>query len=271
MTAPARKFEAVVPQSPCSVPGLDPAAPYASRLSARSALYGDLCLLLDAVDGSPNSEVLRAKVIDENCLARSSDSARRKIWQELKSRYRLDGSHPLFAAFWQEWQRCRSEPERGLTAYCLLALNDKLVADLGLEFLFPRLRRAPSELRANDVLAYIKASAPNHPEVAAWSEKTLSAVAQKYGASIRDFGLAKGAIRKTTVRPALYGAPTRLLARALRLIGTRDFDIVRAPVFRLIGLEESEIIDALGELNRQGALRFRMQGDVVELDLGGGS
>ena len=25
-----------------------------------------------------------------------------------------------------------------------------------------------------------------------------------------------------------------------------------------------------GELNRQGALRFRMQGDIVELEIGGG-
>ncbi len=60
------------------------------------------------------------------------------------------------------------------------------------------------------------------------------------------------------------------MIRALRLVDTRDFDIVRAPIFRLIGLEESEVIDALGELNRQGALHFRMQGDIVELDLGGG-
>jgi hypothetical protein len=271
MTALARNTEAAAARAPCSVPGLNPSAPYASRLSARSALYGDLCLLLDAIDGSLSSELLREKVIDQNCLARSSDSARRKTWKELRLRYLLDGSHPLFAAFWQEWRLCGLEPERGLTAYCLLALNDKLVADLGLEFLFPRLRRAPSELRSNDVLAYIKAAEPRHPEVAAWSDNTLSAVALKYSASIRDFGLAKGSIRKTTVRPALYGAPTRLLARALRLVGTQDFEIVRAPVFRLIGLEESEVIDALGELNRQGALRFRMQGDVVELDLGGQS
>ncbi len=269
MTALARKIEAAAPRPACLLPGLDPSAPYASRLSARSALYADLCLLLDAVEGSRSAETLRAKVVDENCLARSSDSARRKIWQELKSRYLLDGYHPLFVAFWKEWKQCGSDPERGLTAYCLLALNDKLVADLGLEFLFPRLRRAPTELRSNDVLSYIKTAAQAHPEVAAWSDNTVSAVAQKYCASIRDFGLAKGAIRKTTVRPALYGAPTRLLIRALRLIDTRDFDIVRAPIFKLIGLAESEVIDALGELNRQGALRFRMQGDVVELDLGG--
>ena len=265
MSARAHNSEANMPLPP----GLDPATPYYSRLSARSALYTDLCLLVDAADRPLQSLDFRAMIIEQNCLARSSEFARRKMWKELKARYVLDASNPLFAAFWWEWNRCESEPERGLTAYCLLALQDKLVADLGLDFLFPRLRRAPAELRVDDVLGFIKASKGAHPEVAAWSDKTTTAVAQKYGASIRDFGLARGTVRKTTVRPALYGAPTRLLLRVLRLAGTRDLDLVRAPIFKLLGLEPAEVIDALGELNRQGALRFRMQGDIVELKLGG--
>jgi len=250
-------------------PGLDSSAPYVSRLSARSAPYTDLCLLLDAADGLLGSDHFRQLIVDQNCLARSSESARRKMWKELKARYVLDAASPLFTAFWSEWKRCESEPERGLTAYCLLALQDKLVTDLGVDFLFPRLRRAPAELRVDDVLGFFKASAAAHPEVAGWSDKTTTAVAQKYGASIRDFGLARGTIRKTTVRPALYGAPTRLLIRALRLASTRDLDLVRAPIFKLLALGPGEVIDALGELNRQEALRFRMQGDIVELKLGG--
>jgi hypothetical protein len=88
-------------------------------------------------------------------------------------------------------------------------------------------------------------------------------------ASIRDFGLARGKVRKTSVRPALYGAPVRLLIRALRLARTGDFEIVTALVFRLLALDGTEVIDALGELNRQGELRFRMQADVIELGIGG--
>jgi hypothetical protein len=42
-----------------------------------------------------------------------------------------------------------------------------------------------------------------------------------------------------------------------------------SPVFRLLALEGTEVIDALGELNQQGELRFRMQGDVIELEIGG--
>jgi hypothetical protein len=192
---------------------------------------------------------------------------RRKLWKEIKARYRLDSNDALFGAFWTEWRRSASESERGLTAYLLFALNDHLVTDLGTEWLFPLLRRAPAEIRVADVLAFIERAESSHPEVRSWSPETRHAVSQKYTASIRDFGLAKGSVRKTTVRPALYGAPVRLLIRALRLAGMVPLDLVSAPAFRLLGLDVGEVIDALGELNRLGALRFRMQGDVMELDI----
>ena len=256
-----------VVRTKAQVPGLDPSAPYASRLSARSALFTELHLLLDAEDTALSSTAYRALVITENKLSRSSASARAKLWKELKARYRLDVADSLFAAFWCEWRRCTSEAERGLTAYVLFALNDRLVADLGTELLFPLLRRAPAELRPADIQAFIQRAKPAHPEVAEWSEETLLAVVRKYSASIRDFGLAKGITSKTTVRPALYASPVRLLVRALRLNGMPALQLVQAPVFRLIGLDGTEVIEALGELNRLGALRFRMQGDVVELDV----
>lgn len=243
--------------------------PYYSRLSARSALYTDLGHLLDAVRDTPPMPNYRELVIDKNCLAKSSEAARRKTWEELKARYILDQTHPLFAGFTTEWEQCTSEQERGLTAYCLLALNDKLVADLAFDFLFARLRRAPVELRVDDILSFLTAAASTHPEINHWSVTTKRAIAQKYTASIRDFGLAKGRNQKVTVRPALYGAPVRLLVRALRLAGARELEIVSSSVFKILALDVGEVVDALGELSRQGALRFRIQGDVVELDLQG--
>lgn len=254
-------------ESPVLIPALHPSAPYTSRLSARSALYTDLQLLLDAKGAPLPSSAYRSLVIDENCLARKSASARQKMWEELKARYILDPEHPVFAAFLKEWRRSRSEAERGLTAYILLALNDRLVADLGTNWLFPLLRRAPAEFRAADILGFIDSTIRKHPEVGSWSDQTRIAVAQKYAASIRDFGLAKGTVNKVTVRPALYGPPVRLVVRALRLVGLHPLDLVRAPIFRLLALEGPEVIEALGELNRIDALHFRIQGDIVELNI----
>jgi hypothetical protein len=248
-------------------PGLDPAAPYFSRLSARSALYSELHQLMDAGRDLLTLAGYRALVLDSNVLGRSSSAARNKLWKELKSRYRLDAEDPLFVAFWTEWRRCESDPERGLTAYVLLALNDRLVSDLGTEWLFALLRRAPADIRIADILAFIARAETKHAEVMAWSPNTRLAVAQKYAASVRDFGLAMGTSRKTTIRPALHASPVRLLVNALRLAGAGPLDLVRARIFRLLAVDESEVIDALGELNRLGALRFRMQGDIVELDV----
>jgi hypothetical protein len=246
---------------------LSPAGKYLSRLSARSALYTDLRLLLDGLGGPLSSAEYRALVVDENRLTRRSAAARAKIWTELKTRYILDREQPLFLAFWQEWRLAHSEAERGLTAYVLLALNDRLVADLGTQWLFPLLRRAPAELRVEEVLAFIHRAASSHPEVQDWSAQTRTAVAQKYLASLRDFGLAQGKVKKQTVRPALYAAPARLLIRALRLAGVRELDLIQAPIFRLIGLDGLEVIDALSDLHRREELRFKLQADIVEIGL----
>ena len=258
--------QVVTGEGPGLIPALDPSAPYTSRLSARSALYTDLHVLMDAGETPPSSS-FRSLVIDENRLFRKSTAARQKTWQELKSRYILDTEHPLFAAFLKEWGRSRSEAERGLTTYILLSLNDRLVADLGTHWLFPLLRRAPAELRVADIRGFIDGAANKHVEVRSWSDQTRTAVAQKYAASIRDFGLAKGTVKKVTIRPALYGAPVRLLVRILRLVGLRPLELIRAPIFRLLALDGPEVIEALGELNRADALSFRIQGDIVELNI----
>lgn len=251
-----------------SIPALNPEIPYYSRLSARSAMYSDLSILLHQTSEPLSAVGLRELVTVDNALSRSSTSARRKTWKELKARYILDPDHPLFMAFWREWLSCITETEHAQTAYCLLTLNDRLVADLGIILLFPLLRKAPAALRVEDVLAFIDRSKSTHPEAASWSEKTKRAVAQKYTASIRDFGLARGVVKKTTVRPALYGPPIRLLIRALKMAGRGDFEIIQDPIFRLFAIRENEIVDALSALHRTGALHFRMQGDIVEIELG---
>jgi len=258
---------AIAPPRPKHAPpGLDAGGPYLSRLSARSALYADLRLLLGATQASADAAGFRAAVVEDNRLLRPSGAARAKLWKELKGRYVLDPEDQLFAAFRQEWSASSSERDQALTAYVMLALNDKLVVDLGVQWLYPHLRAAPVELRVGEVVAFLERAELEHPEVTPWTAETRIAVAQKYLASIRDFGLATGKTRKVSVRPALYGAPVRLLIRGLRLAGESNQALLRSEAFKLLAIAEDEVVAALGELNRQGELRFRMQADVIELD-----
>jgi hypothetical protein len=222
-------------------------------------------LLQARTDLLPAADYRRA-VVDENVLSRGSVAARKKVFKELKGRYVLDGEHPLYSTFHHEWRRCGSDQERALTAYLLLALNDRTVALTSMEWLYPQLRRAPCEVRIGELETFLRhLGKGEHPEVARWTPITLRRVAQHYLASIRDFGLATGTTKKVAVRPALYGCPVRLLLAALRMLRVSPLEVVRHEAFKLLGVAPEETVDALSQLNRRGDLRFRMQADVVEL------
>jgi hypothetical protein len=243
---------------------LAPQAPWVARLSARSALITDLFMLLGAIEAPLDSEGHRRLVVESNILGRGSESTRKKTWKELKTRFILDRDHELFSAFWKEWMLCSGEQEQKLTAYILLAINDRLVADLGVGWLYPKLLSAPQTLTVDEVLVFIESARSEHPELDGWSEKTMRNVAKHYLASIRDVGLARGIITKTSVRPALYGAPTRLLIRALRLAGLKPQALLRSELFKLLCIGPDERIDAFAALNRRGGLRFQVQGAARE-------
>lgn len=248
------------------VPGLEENGKFLARLSARSALYTDFELLLRRVTELLPGADYRRLVVDENVLNRDSSAARLKLFKELKGRYLLDKNMPLFSLFWEERQKAKSDQERALTTYVLLALNDRTAAFLSMQWLFPRLRAARSELRLADLEAHLRTQAARHPEIGQWTFETLRRVARHYLASIRDFGLAQGTVRKVAIRPALYPSPVRLLLMGLRLHGTSSQRTIHHPVFRILGIAEDEVIDVLSELNRQRALKFRMQADVIELE-----
>jgi hypothetical protein len=252
---------------PVVIPSFDAANKLLARISSRSALATDFVMLMERVP-EYRAPAFRTAVIDDNILARASVSARDKLFKELKGRYILDLDSALFSAFIAEWRAHPDSHERQLLAYTLFALNDRTVYTTSRDWLHPHLRQAASELRIGDLLVYYQSiGRTTFPEVAAWTPITLTRVAQHYLASVRDFGLATGGTRKTAVRPSVQPAPVRLLLRALMLAGVPSAEIIRHDAFKILGITPGEVVDVLSELNRHGALRFRMQADVIELSL----
>lgn len=243
---------------------------YVSRLATRAACYADLQALLAAVDGTVSRAEYRRRVLADNLLSRRTAAAREKAWKELAARYGLDDASPLFGAFLGEYRRASSEQERALTAYLLFALRDRLVCDLGTDWLFQYLRAAPAELRTADVLAFVRGRKRSHSEIGGWSASSCDNIASQYLSALKEFGLARGSRRKLSVRPAPGAAPVRFLLRAQRLAGAGDLAAVQSSRFRLLGLALDEVVELLFRLSARGCLRCRIQGDVVDLDLGDG-
>ena len=247
------------------IPGFELLGRCLARLSTRSGLLTDFRRVLEN-GGSENPGEIRQLIMDGNLLARATTSARSKLHKELKGRYLLDPENPIFSAFLEEWSRVINPEEKNLLVFTLLALNDRTVMVTSCEWLFHHLRKADSELRVSDLEIFFASLGKSpHPEIAQWSESTLKRVAQHYLATIRDCGLAQGAINKRAHRPALYAAPVRLLLRALKIARVPLPEIVTHESFKILGIAPGEVVGALSELNRHGAIKFRQQADVIEL------
>lgn len=204
--------------------------------------------------------------MEGNLLARATTSARAKLYTELKGRYILDPANPLFSSFLDEWSKVTNPEEKNLLVFTLLALNDLTIMVTSCEWLFPHLRKADSELRVADLeIFFASLGKSSHPEIAQWTKSTTTRVAQHYLATIRDCGLALGATNKRAHRPALYPAPVRLLLRALEIARVPLPEIVAHESFKTLGIAPGEVVGALSELNRHGAIKFRQQADVIEL------
>jgi hypothetical protein len=246
------------------------AQPYVSRLATRAAFFAELQCLLAATNGAASRAEYRRLVLEANVLSRGTAAAREKAWKELAARYRIDGTSPLFRAFLEEYRRAPSETDRALVAYLLFAFHDRLVSDLGTEWLYQYLRAAPAELRKDDVLAFLRTRESSHREIAGWSASSRDNIASHYLSALKEFRLARGTQKKVTIRPAPGAAPVRFLLRALLLSGASDVAAVQSSRFRLLGLTLDETVALLFRLSAERSLRCRIQGGVVDLDLGGG-
>jgi len=251
-----------------TAPALNVGEPYVSRLSSRASLYADLRRLVDAVPRPLSRSEYRRLVVEENLLVRRTFSAREMAWKYVAARYGMDASSPLFAIFVDEYRRATSENDRSLTAYLLFALRDRLVCDLGTDWLCQYLQTAPAELRSRDVFSFLKAREAVHPEVLKWSASSRENLVSHYFSALKEFGLARGSMRKLTVRPAPGAAPVRFLLRVLVSSGVGSLGAVQSPLFKLLGLTLEETVTVLFRLSAEGSLRCRIQGDVVDLDLG---
>ena len=243
-----------------AVRALEPSAPYCSRLSARSALYTlytDLHVLLDAACEPLTSAAYRSLVIEDNCVARKSARAGRKIWKELKASYSLDTGHPLFAGVSAGVAplplRTGTRPDRlyaprpprssGRRPRHLLVVSAPATGTRGA----PRGQRARvprscgGEARGGRRLVGSHAHRRG-PEIRA--QRPRLRLGQRHGQE--DHGSSRSLRR---AGPALV--------RALSFGGVRPLDLVCPPIFRLLALEGHEVMEDFSEPNPRDAARFR--------------
>lgn len=242
-----------------------PEQPYTARLAGAGSLRRELESLLEAASPDAPPDILRNLVIHSNVTGKSSAAAMLWVWKRLKLRYVLDPSICEYRVFVKAMQGVDSPAERGLLCFLMFARTDRLFREVTLQCVSPFLPQADTTIDPSTAEAAIHARAKS--EGLNWSANTLDRARSHLLAALKDFGVLRGSLTKRIVPPQPGHQVTVFAAHLGRLEGLTDRQLLDSEWFSLLGLSPERTVDLLYAAARAGALGFRMQADIVEVEL----
>lgn len=239
--------------------------PISPRLTGVGSLRPELESVFASVPTNASADDYRRAILDSNAAGKNSATARLWAWRRLKLRYALD--RPETGEF-QAFRVAMHDPSpvgRGHACALMFARLDRLFREVTLARLSPVLGNVGTVADPAVVRGEIEARMAGAS--LRWGDGTLAAITSHLLSAWKDFGLVTGSkVRRTALVHPTH--PTIVFAATLgRLEGLTDRQNLGSRWFALLGLAEADVATLLYDAARAGALGFRSQADVVELDL----
>lgn len=226
---------------------------------SRSMMLPELRLLLAAVPANARRAEYRAAIVDDNALGKPTFSSRRKAEKHLYELYGLDSALALFRVL-------RHFAAEDADSLPLLALVCAFCRDAQLRASFSLIE----DLKPGEVLlrermeAHLEAAFPEQ-----FSKTMKAALATRIGTTWTAAGHLTGRAVKRRSIPQARIAASAYAMFAGYLLGLRG-EILTSSVFApLVGADPSIIVSHLSTATRNGWLRFRHAGGVMEIDFSG--
>lgn len=223
---------------------------------ARSMMLAELRLLFGAVPADAGRADYRAAILEGNALGKPTFSSRQKSEKHLYELYGLDPALALFRLL----RRFAAEDPESLP---LLALTCAFCRDPQLRASFDLIEA----LKPGEVLprarmeAHLAAAFPER-----FSPIMLGGLATRVGVTWAASGHLKGTAKKTRTLPVPRPAASTYAMLAGDLLGLRGDLLVSSVFARLVGADRDTILSHLAIGSRNGWLRLRHGGGVIEID-----
>jgi hypothetical protein len=223
---------------------------------SRSMMLPELGLLFGATTKDAGRGEYRTAIVDDNILGKPTYSSRRKAEKHLYELYGLDPSFALFRVL----RRFAVEDSDSLP---LLALTCAFCRDAQLRASFSLIEELKSGevLRRERMEAHLECAFPDR-----YSTAMKIGLAQNVNTTWTAAGHLSGRAikRKTFPQPRVAASTYAMFAGYL--LGLRGEILVSSVFARLVGADPSVIVAHLSTAARNGWLRFRHAGGVMEID-----
>lgn len=237
---------------------------YTSRIIKASALLADTKALLHAWDLNASVEGNLARVKQANIFGKASRSRIEDILVIFRQRYFDDAdvgamlvtlaSHPAGA----RWL----DP----LLYFFSAQNDRVLRDFVVDVLFPRSAAGFTDVDVNYVIYTLRQWVAEGKTTKPWGDATVERVAQGILATLRDFGVLRGAAKKQLAPVYLDPEPFALVAFWLQQQVRAGAAVVHSDEWRLFFLPVTGVERFLVEAHQHHLLNYLAAGAVVRID-----
>jgi hypothetical protein len=218
-------------------------------------------------DGMPQREV-KEKCLSGALVRKSARLTRMRVWDAINWRFfSWRPSGWIIADFVRAaMESSRPSPTFLGLVYIHYARRDRLTFDFVTEHLFGNWVAGNRTVRPEEVVRFA-AERYGEDALGRLRESTRKKVAGNVLSALRDFGVLKGAVRKTIEQPALTTTTAFHLCRLLYEEGFRGRQLTEAGDWRLFLLSPRDVSTTLASLARAGVIRFEQAGRTVILEL----
>ena len=241
--------------------------PYSASLSGKAGLLEETLAILRLVAEGQDVEAVRAAVLEGDLLGKATHENRLSIWHKVHERYLTD-----WARAQQIAQMVSLQVERNAMSLLLFyefCRSESILHEAVVGPVYGRFAAGFTGMEVSDLQTWLDTNEDAHPEVKRWSPQTRKKVLSNILTILRDFGLMSGTARKTFqsiyVPLPIFGYILYCLHDTPQPPGPRG--VTTSPDWRLLFLDEDEVVALLDEATAAGYCSFKHQGEVMTLTL----
>jgi hypothetical protein len=250
-----------------SLKGIRDIGSLSSRNTSKGALIPETFNVFKNVRNKIDVVALRNYIVVKNGLNKPSYENRRKIWNAIYYRYLTVNPEWIGQSLSVATKKGINSPEYLSLAYLYYALRDRLTFEFAIGPMWEKWQRKTTNIDREDVLVFLESHSSESQEIKRWHESTRIKLASNALTAFRDFGILRGQKKKYIQRPSIAPETIYHLLCVLSAEDKEGRAIIDAPDWRLFLWDESDVLNALGNLSQMGWIRFEKVGRTVILQM----
>jgi len=231
----------------------------ASAHTSRTMMLQELTLALNQVPAQAGQAAYFQAIIEDNVLGKPTQTTRQRSAKRLAELYALDFACTLFRLLRHFWPAdAAGQP---MLAFLLAAARDPLLREATPFVLAAR----PDEIVTPEAIG----EHLNHEYPSRFRPTTLHSTAQNLASSWTQAGYLRGKVRKRRAKPTVTPVVASYALLLGHLCGLRGKLLLDCQWTRLLDCPPADLTERLQEASKQGWLRYKGVGGVVEITFPG--